>query len=295
MPELPEVETVRAGLAEHVTGNSFTNVEVLNSRSIRQHLAGKRDFQKSLEEHEIRCVSRRGKFLWLPLLKDGDDTSRALVMHLGMSGQALLVPKEAEDESQLRVRFVLDRDDVELRFVDQRMFGGVHVDSLEEIDGEWLPSSATHIARDALDPKLDIDQVVAKYRKRSAGVKSLLLNQEIMSGVGNIYADEALWLSKVHYLTPGNKLRTKDWLNLIQHVQNVMRAAVAAGGTSFDDLYVNTNGESGWFEIELNAYGQEGEPCRRCGRPIVREAWSNRSSHRCPRCQPKPRTPRRES
>jgi formamidopyrimidine-DNA glycosylase len=290
MPELPEVETVRAGLATHITGNAFTSIDVLNSRSIRQHLGGHKDFEKQLVGMSIRCVSRRGKFLWMPLLESGDETDRALVMHLGMSGQALLVPRMSADETQLRVKFGLDREDIELRFVDQRMFGGVHVDHLVQVDEEALPQSALHIARDALDPRLDIDAVIAKYRKRSAGVKSLLLNQELMSGVGNIYADEALWLSKIHYATPGERLSAKQWRELIGHVQAVMREAVKAGGTSFDDLYVSVNGESGWFEVSLNAYGQENEPCGRCGRPIVREAWSNRSSFRCPSCQRRPRS-----
>lgn len=290
MPELPEVETVRAGLSTHITGNSFTSIDVFNTRSIRQHVGGGKDFAKQLLDTSIRCVSRRGKFLWMPLLADGEESDRALVMHLGMSGQALLVPRDAENESQLRVKFGLNRDDIELRFVDQRMFGGVHVDYLVQVDDEALPQSALHIARDALDPRIDVDAVIAKYRKRTAGVKSLLLNQELMSGVGNIYADEALWLSKIHYETPGQRLSAKQWRELIGNVQDVMRKAVMAGGTSFDDLYVSVNGESGWFEVSLNAYGQENEPCRRCGRPIVREAWSNRSSFRCPSCQRRPRS-----
>ncbi|MEY4323739.1 MAG: hypothetical protein RL410_1520 [Actinomycetota bacterium] len=289
MPELPEVETVRSGLAAHITGHTFTRVKVLNDRSVRAHIGGARDFASQLKNTSINCISRRGKFLWMPLSENGHDIDRALVMHLGMSGQALLVDPKSEAEKQLRVQFTLDRDDLELRFVDQRMFGGVHVDDLVVVGDEKLPQSALHIARDALDPKLEIDDVISRYRKRSAGVKSLLLIQEIMSGVGNIYADEALWLSGIHYLTPGSRLSKKAWAELIGNVQSVMAAAVKAGGTSFDDLYVSVNGESGWFEVSLNAYGQEGEPCPRCGRLIVREAWSNRSSFRCPSCQRRPR------
>lgn len=287
MPELPEVETVRAGLSEHITGAKIRKVSVLNPRLTRQHVRGPRDFEKLLRAQTFACVSRRGKFLWLPL----EDTDDALVVHLGMSGQALLVPPKAEAETHLRIRFELDRDDVELRYVDQRMFGGAHVDRLVSIDhGQRIPQSVLHIARDALDPLLDVDALVDNIRKRTAGIKQLMLNQGIVSGIGNIYADEALWAARVHYLTPGRRLSRAKILELLAAVQAVMRSAVAAGGTSFDDLYVGVNGESGWFDVSLNAYGQEGEPCPRCGRPIVRESWANRSSFRCPRCQPRPRS-----
>lgn len=287
MPELPEVETVRAGLSEHITGTSVRSVTVMHPRLTRQHVRGPRDFENRLKGQTFECVSRRGKFLWLPLC----DSDEALVMHLGMSGQALLVPPKATDESHLRIRFRLERSDIELRYVDQRMFGGAHVDHLKDVEaGQRVPQSVLHIARDALDPLLDVDSLVANIRRRSAGIKQLLLNQEIVSGIGNIYADEALWASRVHYLTPGNRLSRQKVQELLTAVQSVMRAAVTAGGTSFDDLYVGVNGESGWFDVSLNAYGQEGEPCPRCGRAIVRESWANRSSFRCPRCQPRPRT-----
>ncbi|MEN9710453.1 MAG: bifunctional DNA-formamidopyrimidine glycosylase/DNA-(apurinic or apyrimidinic site) lyase, partial [Actinomycetota bacterium] len=235
---------------------------------------------------EIECVSRRGKFLWLPL----GESDESLNIHLGMSGQALLVVPDAPDERHLRVRLELDRDDIELRYVDQRMFGGLHLDELVTIDrGQRLPTSVTHIARDVLDPDLDEPAVIADIRRRASGIKSVLLNQQIISGIGNIYADEALWLSKLNYLMPAGRLSRAQVAGLLSNVRAVMESALKAGGTSFDDLYVGVNGESGWFDLSLNAYGQEGLPCPRCGRPIVRESWANRSSHRCPRCQPKPR------
>lgn len=292
MPELPEVETVRAGLAQHITGATFTDITVFKDRSVRQHLGGPRDFARQLKGTSIECVSRRGKFLWLPLVQGRERLDIALVIHLGMSGQTLLVAPDSQLEKQIRITFGLNRKDLQLRFVDQRMFGGAHIDELVEVDGDRVPSSVAHIARDALDPVLDLKSVIANYRRRSAPIKSLLLNQEIMSGVGNIYADEALWLSQIHYLSPGNSLSVDKCQVLISNVQKVMKKAVKAGGTSFDDLYVNVNGESGWFDIALNAYGQEGEPCPRCSRPIVRESWSNRSSFRCPTCQPRPRQAR---
>jgi formamidopyrimidine-DNA glycosylase len=170
------------------------------------------------------------------------------------------------------------------------MFGGLHLDELVTIDrGQRLPTSVTHIARDVLDPDLDEPAVIADIRRRASGIKSVLLNQQIISGIGNIYADEALWLSKLNYLMPASRLSRAQVAGLLSNVRAVMEAALKAGGTSFDDLYVGVNGESGWFDLSLNAYGQEGLPCPRCGRPIVRESWANRSSHRCPRCQPKPR------
>lgn len=286
MPELPEVETVRAGLAAHLTGAVIRSTTVYEPRLLRAHLAGPRDFEKRLRERQIHCVSRRGKFLWMPL--DGGD--EALVVHLGMSGQALLLPPKSDDERHLRVRFGLNRDDIELRYVDQRMFGGLRIDELVEVDlGQRVPSSVTHIARDVLDPELDEAIVIADIRKRTAGIKQVLLNQAIVSGIGNIYADEALWRSRIHYLTPAHRLTRARVAQLLDDVREVMGAALMAGGTSFDDLYVGVNGESGWFDLSLNAYGQEGLPCARCGRPIARESWSNRSSYRCPRCQPRPR------
>lgn len=286
MPELPEVETVRAGLAAHITGARILKAKVYESRLVRQHLGGPRDFEKQLAGQHVECISRRGKFLWMPLA----NTDQALVMHLGMSGQALLVPPNEADEKHLRVRLTLDRADIELRYVDQRMFGGIHVDELVPDDGGGrIPSSVTHIARDILDPELNDRALIADIRRRGSAIKQVLLNQQVVSGVGNIYADEALWMSKVHYLTPARRLTAPKVADLLASVRSVMTAALAAGGTSFDDLYVGVNGESGWFDLSLNAYGQEGLPCPRCGRPIVRESWSNRSSHRCPRCQPRPR------
>lgn len=285
MPELPEVETVRRGL-QPLAGLEVSDVKVLNPRSVREHAGGAKDFQRRLAGQTLRHVSRRGKFLWLPTADD-----QALVTHLGMTGQALLLPADAPLHPHVRVVVGFHEVDFELRFTDQRMFGGMLLDELVEWHGaERVPQRAAHIARDLLDPLLDLDSVVADIRSRSAGIKSVLLNQGIVSGFGNIYADEALWLARLHYARPANSIGRAKVVELLEAGAEVMRKAIAAGGTSFDALYVNVNGESGWFQVDLNAYGQEGEPCGRCGRPIVRESWSNRSSFRCPRCQPVPRT-----
>lgn len=287
MPELPEVETVRSGLASQILGAKINQVKVFENRSIRQHDKGKRDFQSQLIENKVVSANRRGKFMWLQLENQKRDD--ALVIHLGMSGQ-VLIHKTQELEKHARVVFDLTTKrgkNLTMRFVDQRMFGGMFLDSLlQTAQGDLLPSRVWHIARDLFDPFVNDDQIVADIRKRKAGIKSLLLNQAIVSGVGNIYADEALWKTKIHYLTPGSALKPKQIQQILSALREIMQKAILAGGTSFDEQYVRVNGESGWFEVELNAYGQEGQPCARCGREIVREAWANRSSHRCPRCQP---------
>lgn len=290
MPELPEVETVRAGLAEKVLGATIASVTVNENRSIRQHDKGAKDFCNQLKGNQIVSASRRGKFLWLNLANQKRDD--ALVIHLGMSGQVLL-HQTTELEKHARIVFELvgkRNKPITMRFVDQRMFGGMFLDSkVSTAEGDKIPGRVTHIARDLFDPFVDDQKIVEDIRSRKAGIKSLLLNQGIVSGVGNIYADEALWAAKLHYLKPGNELKPAQIMATLGHLREIMQKAIAAGGTSFDEQYVRVNGESGWFEVELNAYGQEGEPCPRCGRQIVRESWSNRSSHRCPRCQPAPK------
>lgn len=288
MPELPEVEVVRRGLEPYVSGRQVASVDVLHSRAVRRHVQGRADFVGGVTDRTIRCVSRRGKYLWLPF-----DDGRALVAHLGMSGQ-LLLPKSSEDDGpHLRVRMAFRRGDRELRFVDQRTFGGLHLDELVPDGGSGLvPSTVRHIARDPLDPAFDAVAFSRALRRRDTGIKRCLLDQGLVSGIGNIYADEALWRARLHFDLPARRLTPQSVTGLLGHVRDVMSEALAQGGTSFDSLYVNVNGESGWFDRALDAYGREGEPCHRCGTPMVREAFMNRSSHRCPRCQPRPRRPR---
>ena len=282
MPELPEVEVVRAGLERHVSGASIALVEVLHDRPVRRHPGGASGFAADLVGRRIEGARRRGKYLWLPL-----DNGDAILGHLGMSGQLLVQPTDAPPERHLRVRFALTGTDHgrELRFVDQRMFGGLSVSP----GGAELPAEIAHIARDPLDPAFDDAAFVARLRKRTSGVKRLLLDQTLISGVGNIYADEALWRTGLHGERPGERLTRAQALALLGHARAVMSEALAQGGTSFDALYVNVNGESGYFDRSLHAYGREGEPCDRCGTPIRRVAFMNRSSYFCPRCQPVPR------
>jgi formamidopyrimidine-DNA glycosylase len=282
MPELPEVETVRRGLDKWVTGRTIATVEVLHPRAIRRHAPGARHFADVLAGRQVGPVQRRGKYLWLPL----DDTD-ALIGHLGMSGQLLMRPDDAPDELHLRVRFTFDDDGAQLRFVDQRTFGGLVVSA----GGAVLPRELAHIALDPVDPSFVDEQFVAALRRRHTGIKRALLDQTLISGVGNIYADEALWRAKLHGARPTDQLSRPTVRNLLTHVRDVLDEAIVQGGTSFDDLYVNVNGESGYFERALAVYGREGEPCRRCGAPVRREAFMNRSSFSCPKCQPRPSRP----
>ncbi|MDH6282166.1 bifunctional DNA-formamidopyrimidine glycosylase/DNA-(apurinic or apyrimidinic site) lyase [Prescottella agglutinans] len=284
MPELPEVEVVRRGLEAHVVGRVIDTVDVLHPRAVRRHLPGSIDLARRLEGRTIASAERRGKYLWLVL--EPDDV--ALVVHLGMSGQMLVQDPTVADEKHLRIRARLDSG-TDLRFVDQRTFGGWALADLVTVDGTVVPDSVAHIARDPLDPRFDPDRVVKVLRGKQTEIKRALLDQTVVSGVGNIYADEALWRAEIHGNRPTDKLTGPRLRRLLVAVESVMQEALAQGGTSFDALYVNVNGQSGYFDRSLAAYGQENLPCQRCGAPIVREKFMNRSSYSCPKCQPRPR------
>ncbi|MER5353882.1 bifunctional DNA-formamidopyrimidine glycosylase/DNA-(apurinic or apyrimidinic site) lyase [Kitasatospora sp. NPDC002551] len=287
MPELPEVEVVRRGLANWVAGRTVAGVEVLHPRAVRRQPAGAADFTARLTGTTLGAAQRRGKYLWVPLAGTGEGFS--LIGHLGMSGQLLVQDPAVPDETHLRVRLRFTDGGRELRFVDQRTFGGLAVEEAEDGDPEGTPVSIAHIARDPLDPRFDDAAFAAALRARRTTVKRALLDQTLISGVGNIYADEALWRSRLHYDRPTATLTRPQALLLLASARDVMTAALAVGGTSFDSLYVNVNGESGYFSRDLDAYGREHEPCRRCGTAMRRAAWMNRSSYFCPRCQRVPR------
>ncbi|MBA2446386.1 MAG: bifunctional DNA-formamidopyrimidine glycosylase/DNA-(apurinic or apyrimidinic site) lyase [Nocardioidaceae bacterium] len=282
MPELPEVEVVRRGLERFVVDSDIERVRVLHPRSVRRHLAGVADFEDQLSGERVVAARRRGKYLWLALAS-GD----AVLGHLGMSGQLLVQPSDAGPPRHLRVQLELSGGR-ELRFVDQRMFGGL----LLARGGAELPLEIAHIARDPLDELFDEARFFGAVRGRHTGIKRALLDQTLISGVGNIYADEALWAARLHYARPTETLRRREVDRLLAEVRAVMLAALDAGGTSFDALYVNVNGESGYFDRSLSAYGQADKPCPRCGTPIRRDPFMNRSSYSCPRCQPQPRRAR---
>ena len=300
MPELPEVEVVRRGLEPRTVGRTITALEVLEPRSLRRQAGGEDRLRAALVGSRLTAVVRRGKFLWWRLAEPGGaEAGEALMAHLGMSGQlrmstpgATAAPSVELSEGPAsdpmrhrRVSLHLD-DGARLDFVDQRIFGGLWTSPLVEAsNGALLPEDASHIARDLLDPAADLSGIARALRSRRSAVKSLLLNQEIVSGIGNIYADEALWAARIRYDTPGTALGPRQAPALLRAARDVMERALAVGGTSFDALYVNVDGRSGYFARSLNAYGKEGEPCPRCGTAMRRVMHANRSSHFCPRCQ----------
>ena len=292
MPELPEVEVVRRGLEQWVAGRTVAAVEVRHPRAVRRHLEGAEHFAAALNGRTLTAAHRRGKYLWLPMAEaHGSPAGRALVAHLGMSGQLLVEKPSQPDETHLRARFTFTDGGRELRFVDQRTFGGLAV---EESAGEEIPARLTHIAIDPLDDAFDVDAFSAALRRRHTEVKRALLDQTLIGGVGNIYADEALWRARLHGARPTDKLTRAQVADLLDGVRDVLSEALAQGGTSFDSLYVDVNGQSGYFSRFLAVYGQADRPCPRCGTPILRESFMNRSSYSCRQCQPRPRT-RRES
>ncbi|MDV7352466.1 bifunctional DNA-formamidopyrimidine glycosylase/DNA-(apurinic or apyrimidinic site) lyase [Rhodococcus oxybenzonivorans] len=284
MPELPEVEVVRRGLERHIVGASIDSVDVLHPRAIRRHILGAADLAGQLTGERIARADRRGKYLWLVL----EPSAVALVVHLGMSGQMLVQPPEAVTEKHLRIRARLDSG-LDLRFVDQRTFGGWALAPLVDVDGSLVPDSVAHIARDPLDTRFDSAATVTVMRRKHTEIKRALLDQTVVSGIGNIYADEALWRAQIHGTRLTDRLTAATLRELLGAAREVMREALDQGGTSFDALYVNVNGESGYFDRSLSAYGQEDRPCPRCGTAIRREKFMNRSSFSCPRCQPAPR------
>ncbi len=284
MPELPEVEVVRRGLAAHVTGRTITAVRVHHPRAVRRHEAGPADLTARLLDTRITGTGRRGKYLWLTL-----DDGSALVVHLGMSGQMLL--GEVANDNHLRIAALLD-DGTAMSFVDQRTFGGWMLADLVTVDGTDVPIPVAHLARDPLDPKFNRKGVVTVLRRKHSEIKRQLLDQTVVSGIGNIYADEALWRARVHGGRLASSLTRGKLGELLDAAADVMTDALEQGGTSFDSLYINVNGESGYFDRSLDAYGREGEPCRRCGAVMRREKFMNRSSYYCPKCQPRPRVRR---
>jgi formamidopyrimidine-DNA glycosylase len=279
VPELPEVETVRRGLEHHVTGRTIDAVRVLHPRAVRRHLAGPADFEAALTGRAFGAARRRGKYLWLSTAED------ALLAHLGMSGQLLVGDQERPLDPHVRVWFTFKDAGPDLRFTDQRTFG--HMCFVA--DGAELPGPIAHIAPDPFEASFDPAGLARRLRLKHTGIKRALLDQSLISGVGNIYADEALWRAGLHWARPTQTLNGPEVSRLLAAVREVMGEALTAGGTSFDSLYVNVNGESGYFDRSLAVYGREGLPCRKCGAPVRRDPFMNRSAYSCPHCQPRPR------
>jgi formamidopyrimidine-DNA glycosylase len=280
VPELPEVEIVRRGLERHVVGRTVESVQLLHPRALRRHLAGPDDFAAALRGRKITAAQRRGKYLWLPV---GDD---ALLAHLGMSGQMLVGDPSRPLSPHVRVRLAFTDSGPDLRFSDQRTFGHLSLAA----GGAVMPAAIAHIAPDPLEPAFDLAAVTARIRGRRTGIKRALLDQSLVSGIGNIYADEALWRARLHWARQSQLLKPIQIARLFGSVQEVFAESLSAGGTTFDSLYVNVNGQSGYYERSLAVYGRAGQPCRRCGTPVRRDPFMNRSAFSCPRCQPLPRT-----
>ncbi|MGH3190588.1 MAG: bifunctional DNA-formamidopyrimidine glycosylase/DNA-(apurinic or apyrimidinic site) lyase [Streptosporangiaceae bacterium] len=279
MPELPEVETVRQGLERNVVGRQIDTVRVLHPRAVRRQVEGAGEFEAALAGRSLDAAMRRGKYLWLSV---GED---ALLAHLGMSGQLLVGEPDRPLSPHVRILFTFSGEGPDLRFTDQRTFGHMCVVR----DGAQLPAPIAHIAPDPFEPAFDPGLLAQRLRKRRTGVKRALLDQSLISGVGNIYADEALWRARLHWARPTETLNGPQVSRLLEAVREVLGEALVAGGTSFDSLYVNVSGEGGYFERSLAVYGREGEPCPRCGTMIRRDAFMNRSAYSCPRCQSRPR------
>jgi formamidopyrimidine-DNA glycosylase len=282
VPELPEVESVRAGLEQHISGRTFAEAEVFHPRAVRRHVAGPDDLTAALKGGLVTGVRRRGKYLWLTV---GED---ALLAHLGMSGQLLVGDPVAAYEPHLRARFTFadsGEGTPDLRFVDQRTFGNLSYWP----GGAELPQAIAHIAPDPLEPAFDEERFTTRLLAKQTGIKRALLDQSLISGVGNIYADESLWRAGLHWARATDALRRADVARLLAAVREVFGEAIGAGGTSFDRLYVNVNGQSGYFDRSLAVYGRADQPCPRCGTPVIREKFMNRSSYSCPRCQRRPR------
>jgi formamidopyrimidine-DNA glycosylase len=296
VPELPEVETVRAGLERYVVGREVAAARVLHPRAVRRDPAGPSGFEAAIAGRRLRGADRRGKYLWL-----STEDEQALLAHLGMSGQMLLTDPDQPLSPHVRVRFTFTDGGPDLRFTDQRTFGhlmlvGFAVGQDRLVTGQAsvplarvLPAPIAHIAPDPLEAAFSPAEFALRLRNRRTGIKRALLDQSLISGIGNIYADEALWRARLHWARPTETLRPSEVTRLLAAVTEVLTSALAAGGTSFDSLYVNVNGESGYFERSLEAYGREGQPCGRCATVIRRDSFMNRSSFSCPRCQPRPR------
>jgi formamidopyrimidine-DNA glycosylase len=278
MPELPEVETILRGLAEHALGRRVTAVEVRNRAVIMGAAA---DFVRNIAGKLIAGLERKGKVLAVRLSGKNPEVPRYLVVRLGMTGQVTVTPREAPLEPHTHVRLALGAGNEELRFRDVRRFGRLRCCTRRELEAVFA-----RLGPDARE--ITEEQFLAALRGRRGAIKNWLINQAFLSGVGNIYADEALFAARIHPLTPAGYLPLAAARRLHRGVKRILDRAIAWGGTSVRD-YRNAEGRPGDFLSELRVYQRTGEPCRRCRRPIRRLVISGRSSHFCPHCQPRPR------
>lgn len=299
MPELPEVETIRRNLEPHLRGKRVVSVsDATHPRTLRYQENGIDELRKHLVNRQITAVVRRGKFLWLVL---GDEVSAEsdvmLVIHLGMSGQLRLVASHDAPLRHERLRCILD-DDEALVFCDQRTFGHLELrptqPTLDHLPGgcgsdlPLMPAGLEHIARDVLDPYRDPEVFIQKALRSNRAIKTKLLDQTCISGIGNIYADEGLFAAGIHPAVACSRLDSRKLAEVVDSVRKTMEHALDFGGTSFDRLYVNSWGNPGEFSRELMVYGRSGRECRRCGATLAKMVIDQRSSVYCPHCQLQP-------
>jgi formamidopyrimidine-DNA glycosylase len=290
MPELPEVETVARDLRPKLVGATIVGARTNWVRTLRSQ--DPVAFADGVTGRTVEAVGRRAKLVVVDLTGGA-----ALTIHLKMTGQIFVVPADWPEDAYIRLVLELE-DGREVRFRDIRKFGKIGLYSRDPVSGELVEEIGGRAVFAAIGPEpLDPDFTLRDFRKlirrRKGRLKPLLTDQSFLAGVGNIYADEALWRARLHYARPTETLPRRAAVNLLDQAAAVMRDALGEGGTSFDSLYVNVNGTSGYFDRSLQAYGQEGKPCARCGTPIRREPFMNRSSYRCPRCQRTPPKARR--
>lgn len=270
MPELPEVQTVATHLDSRLRGAVVESVRLFRRDIVK---GSPRSLQRALLSKTLRRVRRHGKRIICELAPDTE-----LNFHLGMTGNILVVRRDAPllDHTHLRVRFAGRLD--ELRFRDPRRFGGVWLGNGRGLcDGRF----SSVLGPDALEVRLPEFRRMLERRRQ---IKALLLDQQVIAGLGNIYCDESLFRARIHPLTPASRLDPAEVSRLLRCIRSVLKQAIAAGGSSLRD-YRNADGEPGWFQIRHRVYDREGEPCRRCGAVIERVAVASRSSWFCPHCQ----------
>lgn len=272
MPELPEVETVRRGIEATFVGSRVASVEITGVRTVRRQPAD--ELVMRATGSVFTRTGRRGKYLWVGL-----DDAEALVMHLRMSGQLLAVPASADRVAHTHAVFRFEGNPLELRFVDPRTFGELFVTGLD------LPE----LVRLGVDPIADRVGPKALGRLlagRSTNLKALLLDQGVIAGIGNIYADEILWRAALRPDRPARTLSDSEVAKLHRAIKAILTAAIDARGSSLaDQQYRDLEGEAGNYQLSHRVHARAGQPCRRCGESIVKLIVAGRSSYLCPRCQ----------
>jgi formamidopyrimidine-DNA glycosylase len=273
VPELPEVETIRAGLEPHLVGRTFERVEIADPRLTRPH--DPREVAAELAGETVKALERRGKYLIVRF-----ETGRALLIHLRMTGSLLLVRDGSVAEDPYR-RAVVNLDNgSDVAYRDVRRFDTWLL--LEP--GELEPYLASRVGVEPLSRSLTAKSLAERIARRRAPVKALLLDQRLFAGVGNIYADEALWWARIHPLRPGHDLTAEELSVIVRNIRRALRLGIARQGATLRD-YRGADGAQGSMQTEFRVYGREGEPCPRCGTPIEKTRAGGRGTWYCPNCQ----------